>query len=284
MRTLVILGLCSFAVAPAAAAGSAAPPRERGLEARKDIVFCEDFERDDWKRQWTAPDEKSSVTEDPATVFQGRRALQVRAKAKEHGTDGWHRIVFPEGLAKVHVRAYFFFPKDFAIAPCNGVKLFGVGATPRERKPDGYPIWKSSVVPNGRDFFNTMLTVTNRWQLSFYYYNPDQRGEYGTGRDCNQPGPGKLTTGQWQCIELMCQANDPGRKNGVIRAWLDGRPCGQVEGIRFRDVENVVLREMALVGYFGGAGPTNTSPKDQCYFVDSLVVAREYIGPAGASK
>lgn len=254
--------------------------RERGLETRKDLVFCEDFETDGWKKRWAAPDEKSGVSEDRATVFQGRRSLQVRAKAKEHGTDGWHRIVFPEGLAKVHVRACYFFPKDFAIAPCNGVKLFGVGATPRERKPDGYPLWKSSVVPSGSDFFNTMLTVTNQWKPSFYFYNPEQKGEYGTSRDCD----GRLTPGQWQCIELMGQANDPGQKNGAIQAWLDGKPCGRVEGIRFRDVENLVLREMALIGYFGGAGPENTSPKDQSFFVDNLVVARDYIGPPRVQK
>jgi hypothetical protein len=82
----------------------------------------------------------------------------------------------------------------------------------------------------------------------------------------------------------MCQANDPGRKNGALQAWIDGQPCGKIEGIRFRDVENLVLREMALVGYFGGAGPENTSPKDQNYFVDNLVVAREYIGPPRVQK
>jgi len=280
MKTLSLLGLCSLA----ALLSHGQDLRERGLESRADLVFCEDFERDNWKKRWAAPDEKSAVTEDRASVFQGRRSLQVRARAKEHGTDGWHRIVFPEGLPKVHVRAYFLFPKDFAIAPCNGVKLLGVGATPRERKPDGYPIWKSSVVPRGSDFFNTMLTVTNQWKLSFYYYNPEQKGEYGTSRDCDQEGPGKLTPGQWQCVELMCRANDPGSRNGAIQAWIDGRPCGKVEGIRFRDVENLVIREMALVGYFGGAGPTNTSPKDQDYFIDNVVVAREYIGPARIQK
>lgn len=273
-----------LAAALLGAQAAASFPRERGLEARPDLVFAEDFEQDGWKRRWAAPDEKSEVVEDRSFVFQGRRSLQVRARAGAHGTDGWHRIVFPEGLERVHVRVYFLFPKDFAIAPCNGVKLFGVGATPRERRPDGYPIWKSGVVPNGTDFFNTMLTVTHRWTLHFYYYNPEQGGPYGAERDCDQVGPCRLEPGRWQGLELMCRANDPGQRNGAVQAWIDGRLCGKIEGIRFRDTENLVIREMALVGYFGGAGPTNTSPKDQNYFVDNLVVAREYIGPARGGR
>jgi len=188
-RTLLSPLLLLAAVSFSPQGGVPPCPRERGLEGRADLVFAEDFERDDWKRRWAAPDEKSEVTEEKAFVFQGRRSLQVRARAGAHGTDGWHRQVFPEGLSQVHVRAYFFFPRDFVIAPCNGVKLFGVGATPRERRPDGYPIWKSGVVPNGSDFFNAMLTVTNQWRLHFYFYNPEQGGPYGSERDCDQAGP-----------------------------------------------------------------------------------------------
>ncbi len=86
--------VCLFGVAALRAQERGAFPREPGLESRKDIIFCEDFEADGWKRRWAAPDEKSTVTEERDCVFRGRRSLRVRAKAGEHGTDGWHRIVF----------------------------------------------------------------------------------------------------------------------------------------------------------------------------------------------
>jgi ferric-dicitrate binding protein FerR (iron transport regulator) len=251
------------------------PHYEAALARRPDLLFFEDFEEDRWKRHWSSPSETSRVTEDRGVTLMGRRALEVRCKAGEPGTDGWHRLTMPGGFPKLHMRAYFYFPGDFDPGgAAGGLSLFRIGALPTGRAvEEGMSLWADHT-PNGRDFFSAALVLTSRWTLQFYYYHPDQKAPKGDSEECDPAGSIALSPGRWHAVELMCQANDPGLKNGLLRAWIDGTFCGELKGIRFRDAESLLLREMALTGFYG-PGPSN-----QSYFVDDVVVAREYIGAA----
>jgi len=242
---------------------------EAALLKRSDLLFFEDFEQDGWKRHWSSPSESSVVTEDRAASLVGRRALDVRPKGGE-----WHRLTMPTGSPKLHVRAYFFFPKDFEFGPQGGLSLFKVGALPAgPGAQESLSLWADHR-PNGRDFFSADLVLTSRWSLQFGYYHPDQSGPKGDWKDGEVAGSISLKPGRWHSVELLCQANDPGQKNGLLRAWIDGTLCNEEKGIRFRDGDALLLREFALGG--GGA----SGPKAQSYYVDDIVVARDYIGAA----
>jgi ferric-dicitrate binding protein FerR (iron transport regulator) len=247
---------------------------EAAVAKRPDLLFFEDFEQDGWKRHWSSPSETSRVTEDRASTLMGRRSLEVRLKAGEKGGDGWHRLTLPNGAPALHVRAYFYFPKDFDLGPAGGLSLIKLGALPTgPGAQDGMSLWADHR-PNGRDFFSADLLLTNRWSLQFGYYHLDQSTPKGDWKDGELPGPIALKPGRWHSIELFCRANEPGLANGVLRAWIDGTLCNEEKGIRFRDSDALQLRELALTG---GGSP---SPRTQSYFVDDVVVAREYIGAA----
>jgi len=249
---------------------------EAAVAKRPDLLFFEDFEQDGWKRHWSSPSETSRVSEDRASTLLGRRSLEVRLKAGEKGGDGWHRLTLPNGAPALHVRAYFYFPKDFDLGPQGGLSLLKLGALPTgSGAQEGMSLWADHR-PNGRDFFSADLLLTSRWSLQFGYYHLDQSGPKGDWKDGELPGAIALKPGRWHSIELLCRANDPGQANGLLRAWIDGTLCNEEKGIRFRDSDALLLRELALTG--GGA----PSPRTQSYFVDDVVVAREYIGAASA--
>ncbi|HXX94633.1 MAG TPA: FecR domain-containing protein, partial [Planctomycetota bacterium] len=247
---------------------------EAALLKRPDLLFFEDFEQDAWKRHWSSPSETSRVTEDPALSLVGRRALEVHLKAGEKGSDGWHRLTLPTGSSRVHFRAYFYFPKDFDLGPEGGLSLLKLGALPPGAgSQDGMSLWADHR-PSGRDFFSADLVLSRGWTLQFGIYHPDQGGPKGDWKECDRPEGPLLKPGRWHAIELGCQANDPGQKNGVLRAWVDGILSGEEKGLRFRDADSLQIREMALTG----GGPP--SPRTQSYFVDDVVVAQNYIGLA----
>jgi hypothetical protein len=221
---------------------------EAALPRRPDVLFLEDFEANDWKRRWSSVPETSRISENRALVLLGRRALEV---------DGWHRITLPRGVPALHARAYVHFPAEL------GGTLFRIGAAVE----DGKSLW-ADFTPNGRDFFSAALAVTRRGTLQFHVFHPDQADPKGEFRD-GAVAPLALKPGRWHTVELMCRANDPGKRNGAVRAWLDGRLAAEVDGLRFRDVETLGLRELALPG--PGAGP---------FYLDHVVLAREPVGTA----
>jgi ferric-dicitrate binding protein FerR (iron transport regulator) len=226
---------------------------EAAVAKRADILFLEDFEASDWKRRWSSPSESSRVSDDRGIVLLGRRSLEVRRG------DGWHRITLPAGVPTLHVRAYVYFPDAHAF----GTTLFRTGAGAE----DGKSLW-ADFRPDGRDFFSAALVVTRRGALQFHLFHPEQADPKGDFRD-GAAAPLALAPGRWHAVELMCRANDPGRRNGAVLAWINGSLAAEVDGLRFRDVDTLNLREMALPGT-GGAP----------YFVDHVALARDVVGAA----
>jgi hypothetical protein len=70
--------------------------------------------------------------------------------------------------------------------------------------------------------------------------------------------------------------NTPGEKGGIIRAWIDGRSAFEKTDIRFRLVDKLKIEQIWMNVYHGGKKP---SPYDQHLYIDSVVIARKYIGP-----
>ena len=71
--------------------------------------------------------------------------------------------------------------------------------------------------------------------------------------------------------------NAAGDKDGVLLAWIDGRPAFEKTDIRFRTVDKLKIEQIWMNVYHGGTRP---SPYDQHLFIDNVVIAKDYIGPA----
>jgi hypothetical protein len=82
----------------------------------------------------------------------------------------------------------------------------------------------------------------------------------------------------------MLKNNTPGKKDGQIKAWLDGVQIGKIEKLRFRDVSAVKIRRFTVENYFGGGNVSDTSPKDQRIYIDNYIVSTKPIGCFGAKQ
>ena len=256
-------------------APTGAPVSEAGLKGRTDVVWFEDFESPDWKDHWSELSERAAVTDDPKLVLRGRRAFAIRSTKGEHGSMGGS-VYFPQGFDTLYVRYYVYFPKDFVWGQgryCH-LKLFGL-----EGLRTGQ-LWKptrAGVKPTGTDKFSSRICARPKTgELHFYVYHPDQRGGYGDNRECTAG----LQRGRWHSLETMLKVNTVGEKDGEVTCWLDGKLVGRAEGLRFRTIEDLRIRKARFDNYWGGAGDENTAPVDQVHYIDNVVVATDYIGPA----
>jgi hypothetical protein len=93
---------------------------------------------------------------------------------------------------------------------------------------------------------------------------------------------GFLDSNRWYCIEQYLKLNtldrsrSRGHNDGILRAWVDGRPAFEKTDIRFRHVDKLKIEQVWMNVYHGGTVP---SPYDQHLFIDNVVIARRYIGP-----
>jgi hypothetical protein len=256
------------------------PNLEPGLNP-KDILLFEDFEDDHyqqrWRVHWNKPVGAGTVESPSKYVFAGNRSAYLESKKHKHEAKGAGEYVpeFPiDDVA--YFRLYLRLQDGFSTGTTNQVKLISMrGALDVEKSYGG-----AGTIPTGTDGFSVALCIDNSRSLHLYYYHPDQWGGWGDITYCKMSffRKAKISPGKWYCVELMLRNNTPGRKNGQLLTWLDGKLVGHVEKLRFRDIENLKIQRFAVQDYFGGGEYMYTSPKDQRIYVDNLVISRKPIG------
>ena len=88
--------------------------------------------------------------------------------------------------------------------------------------------------------------------------------------------PDKIVPGKWHCSELMVKLSSPGKRDGIVRLWVNGKLCTNFTDVPLRDAQHADLKlSLLLYSHYFHPG----SPKDQVHWADQLVVATEYIGP-----
>ena len=270
MRTVafaVVLAAVVCAEACAAGVHRGSPISEYGLAKRTDILYFEDFETDT---------SGGTTTDDKNIVKIGRRCLKTMYKQGGHGTEGKPKkhAVFGRKLEKIFIRRYIMFEPGFDFAA--GGKVDGsICFAPGKKWVAGF----GGKPSHGNDGFSCRLCWMRGGAIIMYTYHADMKGKYGE----HWGGSRRFTPGQWQCIELMIQINTidagatKGNHDGVVRLWVDGETVDEHDGIRFRDLPEMGLDNWEYGFYFGG---TWTCPKDQYIYMDNIVVATDYIGPA----
>ncbi len=124
--------------------------------------------------------------------------------------------------------------------------------------------------------------------IGSYMYHLDQATDYGE----SIPWPGVvLAKGRWYCIEQYMKMNSvvgpfDANGNGValndgqFRAWVDGVRAYERTNLRWRRHLEMGIQGFWLNWYHGG---TAASPRDMHFRMDSVVIARNYIGPRNES-
>jgi hypothetical protein len=89
----------------------------------------------------------------------------------------------------------------------------------------------------------------------------------------------------WYAIEMYCKLNslgkdgEPGKKDGVLKAWIDGQSAYERTDLRFRDVAKLKIETVWVNVYHGGTKP---APDDLHLYLDNLVISHKPVGQASS--
>ena len=256
---------------------------ETDLVGRQNILFFGGFEQEPWTQDWglawgPSPESNGSLVEGPE-AFEGR-SYRVTYTAGSYGSQGGleFRVDFSklplEPQNSLYLRYYLRFEPGFDFA--KGGKLPGLGGG--EANTGGHK-------PNGTDGWSARVMWRADGKIVQYLYYPDQPTEYGEDFSWDYGGcPRFFTPGRWECVETYIQLNDPGKKNGVLRSWLNGEKALEVTGLRFRDKAGLKIDKLLFETFFGGGDPSWASPKTQSTSFDNFVLSKGYIGPDLSAK
>ena len=275
---------------PEARAGLAAEfPSDRGIGDHPAVIFQADFDGTNPAAGWTqfAPRESlDAVAADSGRGFEplAGKALRVRMAEGAHtalnSLFGFARAGGPEP-EEIYFRYYLRLANNWNQTESGG-KMPGISGTYGRagwggRKSDGTDGWSAR-----GQFFKSVPAGDNplagRHPIGTYCYHADMAGQYGDSWVWGRGALGLLENDRWYCIEQQIKLNTPGGKDGELRAWIDGRPAFEKTDIRFRTVAELKIEQVWMNVYHGGKEP---SPREQHLYIDNVVVAREYIGPAG---
>lgn len=278
-----LLLLMAAAASPEAAEPKGSPRIEPGLRGRSDIVFFCDFESDRWHAEWGArerPRNTDTVISDPARrfrPFQGK-ALRVRVeKGGHYGTSIEFAFMkqIGEEPEEIYFRYYLRFADDWD--PAQGGKLPGISGTYGRAGWGGRPV-------NGRDGWSARGQFKGRTggktPIGYYCYHMDMKGQYGSAWIWERNRLGYLESNRWYCVEQYARMNTPGRADGVLRGWVDGRLAFEKTDVRMRAVADLRIEKVWVNVYHGG---TWSAESDDHLYIDNVVIARKYIGPMNVS-
>jgi len=246
------------------------------------VYFATGFEKPDWKEDWkdggrfgevVSSDKKTKFIPFlgkalSATLLKGKRtALNQHLRFKDLG------VPEPD---EAYFRYYIRLGDDWD-QTISGGKLPGFAGTYNRagwgsRKPNGKNGWSA----RGRFLKTLQVNNTRINPIGSYLYHVDQAGYYGSIWTWEKGEGGLLKNNQWYCIEQFIKLNDINKRNGELKAWVDGRLVFEQKGLRFRLSEELKIEEVWFDFYHGGMA---LSPQNQTLFMDNLVVSRKYIGP-----
>jgi hypothetical protein len=280
---------------PEGNAGIAAKyPGDWGIERDPAVVFSDGFEGGlgRWNRgSWNGV----KVTNDPAHVRSGKTAMEITLTPPSAGKASGMGIGqhFPEGFETLFVRYYVNYEKSMDMLGHNHACCNIAGSTT--------PLTTAGIADDGRNQFMCCLEPSRGDQnyrvpgeMNMYCYHMDQRSQYGDHFFSNggvwprvDPPPAKPfgdtfvsrpvyvpDRERWICCELMVKMNTPGKRDGRIAYWFDGRLSADYPNLRFRAIPELKINDVSF-----GVYTTNSAGAVCTMWYDDVVAATSYIGP-----
>lgn len=261
-------------------------PADAQINTHPAVVFSDDFESavlgERWDEKGTGKGKALSLVP-PDSETGGNHCLKVEARLAENQGDGLTKWFVP--VDPVFIRFYVKFDPA-----CDYVHHFVTLRANRGLR--GGDRWSgfggAGLHPAGDERFSTALEPWGNWgrwpapgRWNFYSYwhqmaaSPD--GKYWGNSFLPEAQP-DIPKARWICAEFMLKHNTPGQPDGEQACWIDGRLLGHWQGINWRKTATLQANALTLESYVTDRWTKN--PTNTVYF-DNLVIAREYIGPAG---
>lgn len=260
--------------------------RDEDLKKDPNVLFFEGFESWFWKRNWSDLSDESDYEivkdQDPYGYWplQGH-ALRIRvAKGKQLGLNMSYRFLEKrqQEPEEIYFRYYLSLGADWQPI-ADGGKLPGLSGDYGQagwggRRANGSNGWsmRSAFLELSGDRNNSLLPT----QLATYAYHADMSTSYGDSWLWSHNNFGLLENYRWYCIEQYVKLNTPGKNDGILRAWVNGKRVLDKRDIRFRDTAQLKIERVWMNVFHGG---TTASHQDQHLYIDNIVVAHQYIGP-----
>jgi len=87
-----------------------------------------------------------------------------------------------------------------------------------------------------------------------------------------------ITRDRWYCLEHMIKANEVGKADGELAAWIDGKLYIHYTGIRWRTSGDVKLKRFDIGVY------VHQARKDNTVWYDDVALSTGYVGPVKAAR
>ena len=144
---------------------------------------------------------------------------------------------------------------------------------------------KAGIRPRGNDRFSSRFEPWCDWKrydppgfMFLYTYWMDMKRDRDGHFWGNNMNPAKderiaLKRDRWYCLEQMIKVNDPGKTNGELAAWIDGKLYIHYKGFRWRSVEAVRIKRFGIGVY------VHKATRDNTVWYDDVALSTGYIGP-----
>lgn len=258
------------------------------LERPGKVFFEDDFESPDWHKKYFEirglREGHARRSTDPALARSGKGALQLTAPARGGRESGVGAVAWfgPEGFDRVYFRRYLRFAAEYDQGNLHhvGGGLAAVAGSDRYRA-----MGSAGIRPRGDDHFLSSFEPWRDWgrypppgYLFLYTYWMDMQRDRDGHYWGNMLGPEPsrrvvLERNRWYCLEHMIRANDPGKANGELAAWIDGKLYIHYQGIRWRTSAQVRLKRFDLGLY------VHRATRDNTVWYDDVALSTGYIGP-----
>lgn len=260
--------------------------KEEQLARDPDVYFATGFENFSWEAEWSSYDPRSLVSrvgEDAERGFSPLvgDALKVHFKKGQNlAVDLRYAFRGKQGFEpeEAYFRYYLRLANNWS-PDVDGGKLPGFAGTYGKagwgmRQSSGSDGWSL------RGAFMPMASLGNPMRgttsIGTYAYHADMVAASGDVLKWNLGRLGALQRNRWYCIEQYLKLNKPGQKDGVLRAWIDGRLAFERTDLRLRNVPDLKIEAVWFNVYHGGVTPP---PRDMDMYIDNVVIAKSYIGP-----
>jgi predicted O-methyltransferase YrrM len=148
----------------------------------------------------------------------------------------------------------------------------------------------AGIRPPGDSHFKSAFEPWRGWgrhsppgYMFLYTYWMDMKRDRDGNYWGNMLGPADdervvLQRDKWYCLEHMIQANDPGKANGELAAWIDGKLYIHYTGIRWRTTPDVKLKRFGIGVY------VHNATRDNKVWYDEVVLSTGYVGPLEGNR
>ncbi|MEZ5449951.1 MAG: hypothetical protein R3E95_15900 [Thiolinea sp.] len=226
------------------------------------------YREEDYFRDWNCPDWEMGLQNtrivNGAQSRDGQQSLRLNFAKYRAGCENglgcfnWKPKLGAD-LESIYYSYWVKFPENFDFV--LGGKLPGVGSA--EGGTGGGK-------PNGRDGWSVRAMWEGHGKLGQYVYHMDQPKHFGDFMPWETP---EIERGQWYQVKTFVRLNTPGKRDGIIRTWLNNQQVLYRQDLAFRSVPDVKIERFLFSAFYGGSGPQWAPSQDMVLYLDDFVIS-----------